>query len=214
MNRNCKNKILDHLPTLYRLWSWPVVGLLFLWCYWLKEINDFSFRFAKNERQHIALAVFLNNILQASCTTWEAICVWIDYFSSRDNEHQQGTLWRNSCFPEINILFGSLSPSSKILIWATASLQFVPFVTISPGSLRLCVRARVWMKVVNTLTQKIAFLSSVTPLTWPSECIWHYSYCMAVSRRGSYHAHCTAVVIWLNAFQQDESTGRNTDNTF
>lgn len=69
----------------------------------------------------------------------QAICDWIDYFSSRDNESQLGFIWRNSCFPEINILFGSPLPSSKILIGATMSLYpqipLLPFVINPLGSL-------------------------------------------------------------------------------
>lgn len=130
INRNCNSNICDHLLTQYGLWCG--------WWYWgwtyrvlvMSLINnkqtDFSFKFTINERQHIALVVFLHDTLQESYSTWEAICVCIDYFSPRDNECQLWAPWRSSCFPEINILLGSLSPSSKILIRATVSCSLLP----------------------------------------------------------------------------------------
>lgn len=49
----------------------------------------------------------------------------IDYFTPRDNESLQRTLRRNTCFQEINTLFG-FQAHGKILIGETAILQKVP----------------------------------------------------------------------------------------
>lgn len=146
---------------------------------------------------------FLRDILQKSWPTWEAICVWIDYFCPRDNERQQGSLWRNSCFPEINILFGSLSPSSKILIRATVSL---------PRDVCVYLCTYVHAGGQHSRTKRLLFcLFLSTLLTWPCERIWQYSNCMIVGSSGSSAARRAAVVIWLIALQQDESTRRNND---
>ena len=139
--------------------------------------------FPDNERQHIVFVVMLPGSC-TTCTTCEAICVRIDCFSPGDNDSQLGTLWRNSCSTEINIQFGSLSPSSKILIKATE--QFVPptnpsclLMLPSPSSqVSLWVCAYLW-----------AYVRKDGQHTFTWQIIFPYTVCFVMHRC----SNCTAV---------------------
>lgn len=119
----------------------------------------------------------------------------IDCFTPRDNESQPGThREKQLLFPEINISFDFLSPG-EILIGET-----VPF------AIGISACARMWGKVGNTPTKESVALQSVTVLAWSCECIRHCSDSMIVDSRHS-SAHCIAVGIWPNTWEQDESNG-------